>query len=102
MNRQQRREAERLAKRQRALGGRSLPTICPPGQHAFGKLSGTFRGEEVAARVVCSKCRRTFEQVCIAQPEVLEDFKAWRAAGSPDEWPVDSGADSGADPEADR
>jgi hypothetical protein len=70
MNRTQRRAMKR------ASPGRPLP-ICPPGQHRFGKLTGTVAGEEVAARVVCQRCSRTFGQVMHDSPEDLELFRGW-------------------------
>lgn len=51
--------------------------LCPPGQHAFGKVSGTVAGEEVAVRVVCQKCGRTFGQVMHESPADLELFRGW-------------------------
>jgi hypothetical protein len=51
--------------------------LCPPGQHQFGKLAGTVAGEEVAVRVVCGRCSRTFGQVMHESPADLERFRAW-------------------------
>lgn len=71
MNRAQR----RAARPARSRGG-MLP-LCPPGQHAFGRLAGTVAGEEVAVRVVCGRCGRTFGQVMHESPADLELFRGW-------------------------
>lgn len=67
-----------------AIVAAALPPVCQPGTHAFGEIAGTYRGETVARRVVCSNCRRTFEQVLEEQPEELARFQAWLEAGQPE------------------
>lgn len=51
--------------------------LCPPGKHAFGKLTGTVAGEQAAVAVVCNRCRRTFGQVMNESPADLALFREW-------------------------
>lgn len=86
MNRAARRAAAReAAKHARRNGTGKLPPRCPPGEHAFAKLVGTVAGAAAATRVICSKCRRTFQQVMEESPEDLELYRTWLAKGEPEE-----------------
>lgn len=73
MNRAQRRAAEREA----ARAARKAPPLCPPRTHAFGELVATVEGEKTASRIVCRKCRRTFEQVMEESPDDLAYYVQW-------------------------
>lgn len=74
----------RAQRRQAAREGAAVPPRCPTGTHAFGRVSGTNEGREVAVRVVCSTCRRTIEQVLDEDPAELARYQAWLEAGEPD------------------
>lgn len=80
-NRAERRRAVRaeVAAFRSKVGEEPLPPICEPGRHAFGRVSATYRGVEVAVRVVCNRCRRLIEQVLREQPETFEAYTAWVA-----------------------
>lgn len=69
-NRAQRRAAARQA-------SKAVPPLCPSGEHAYGLITGTYRLEAVASRVVCSKCRRPIEVVLEEQPEELARYRAF-------------------------
>lgn len=53
--------------------------LCPPGQHRFGRMSATVAGEEMAVRVLCQRCGRTFGQVMHESPADLERLRLWLA-----------------------
>lgn len=72
MNRAARRQAERSAVKPSLVS-----PLCPSGHHAFARLAGTVAGDEVAVRVVCTECRRPFEQVMEEQPEELARYRAF-------------------------
>lgn len=78
------RAGRRALARQRDAERAKLPPLCPSGQHAFGRVAGTYKGVEVAVRVMCSRCRRLIEQVFDEQPEELARYRAWLLAGEAD------------------
>lgn len=77
-NRAERRQAARLELASKTKAD-DRPPLCAPGRHAFGRVSATYRGVEVAVRVVCNRCRRLVEQVFREQPETFDAYRAWLA-----------------------
>lgn len=85
INRQQRRALERAAAKPPVEVG--PPPLCRAGTHKLMPIEGTVEGEVVAKVVMCSRCRRTFQEILDEDPEYAEMYAAWVAAGEPDDWP---------------
>lgn len=88
ISRQQRRALERATAKPVDV---ALPPLCRPGHHKLGPIEGTVEGKVVARVVMCSTCRRTFQQILDEDPEYAAMYAAWVAAGEPDDWPPKPG-----------
>lgn len=47
---------------------------CPPLEHRFRRVVGTYRGAQVAQAVLCVRCRRTAAQLVREQPALAAAF----------------------------
>lgn len=63
------------------------PPLCAPGEHALGRVDGTVKGDVVASVVMCSRCRRTFQEILDEDADYAAKYQEWVDGGQPDDWP---------------